>query len=266
MTTTIADGLYAWQPDTGLRRDRPDRATLLAADSWLVQEGTCRGLDLHRARFTGACADAGSYQSEVDGFWPDMLDLLPRTGNWFPRVELVRVPDGHRLRLRIRGAPPRAREITVWAGRGDPRAVPRRKGPDLELLNTLSHEAAEAGAGEALLTTPSGLVLEGSRSCLLWWEGTTLCVPDARLRVLPSITGALIRHAAAEQGITVASRRRRLPDLAGREVWLANALHGIRAVTAWIGSPITPGEAVRAPSWQRWWDAAAVPLPELGSP
>ncbi|GLY70564.1 aminotransferase class IV [Amycolatopsis taiwanensis] len=260
--TGPATGLYAWRRGSGLRPDGDEAARLLVADSWLVQDGASRGLDLHRARFTAGCAGTGEAKlSEVDSFWSAMLGLLPRRGDWFPRVELVSAADGHRLRLRVRPAPARTTEVAVWAGRGDPRAVPQRKGPDLDLLGGLRREAAEVGAGEALLTTPSGLVLESSQSGLLWWEDDTLCVPGPRLRVLPSVTVALIRRTAARQGITVAARRRRLADLAGREVWLANALHGIRPVSGWVGSTVEAGPSVRAPHWQRWWAAAAVALP-----
>ncbi|ALG14890.1 aminotransferase class IV [Kibdelosporangium phytohabitans] len=235
--------------------------TLVAADSWLVQDGAVRGLGLHRSRFTSACAGTGAIElSEIDKFWPAVVDQLPRRGAWFPRVELVRTPNGYQLRLRIRQAPARTGEVKVWIGRGDPRQTPRRKGPDLAMLGELHAEAMRFGADEALLTTPSGLVLEGSRCGLVWWEGNTLCVPDGHLRVLPSVTVTLIRRAALGQGIAIAGRRRRLAELADREVWMVNALHGIRPVTGWIGGP-RAGAAVRAPCWQRWWAGAAVALP-----
>jgi branched-subunit amino acid aminotransferase/4-amino-4-deoxychorismate lyase len=255
--------VLTWHPAAGLRPDQSGPAVLVAADSWLAENGKARGLDLHRARFTAACVEAGGLQpSEVDRFWRAVLIRLPRTGEWFPRAELVAEPAGTRLRLRIRPAPARTAEAVVWAGAGgDPRAVPRRKGPDLDRLAAICRRAAVAGANEALLTTPSGLVLEGANSALLWWEGDRLCVPDPSLRLLPSVTAALIRREAGERGIEVHHSRRRLAELAGREVWLANALHGIRPVAGWVGSTVPTGVPARAAQWRHWWDTCAEVLP-----
>ena len=121
-----------------------------------------------------------------------------------------------------------------------------------------------------MLTTPSGYVLEGATSSLLWWEGDRLCVPDPHLRVLPSVTATLVRWTAEEHGIEVRRRRRRVHELAGREVWVVNALHGIRPVMAvqaygagrvgWIGTDVAVGQADRAPAWHAWWRGSAKPL------
>ncbi|WP_211225460.1 aminotransferase class IV [Amycolatopsis nigrescens] len=256
--------VWGWRQGHGLRPADAGPARLLVADSWLLEHGRMRGLEPHRRRFAAGCADAGGPEpSEVDDFWQAAVARLPRAGTWFPRVELVAAPGGAQLRLRVRPAPARTEQVVVWVhGEGDPRAVPRRKGPDLDRLGELRHRAVEAGANEALLTTGSGYVLEAATSSVLWWEGDQLCLPDPSWRVLPSVTVALIRQAAAERGITVRSSRRRLSELAGREVWLANALHGIRPVTAWAGSDVPAGPAVRAPSWRRWWQEAAVALPK----
>lgn len=258
--------IYTWRSGSGLRPERPDQpapAALLVADSWLVLDGQSRGLESHRSRFTRACTAAGGVAPlDVGGYWQAMLAVMPRTGAWFPRLELVSGEGGRRLRLQVRPAPARQSDVTVLARRGDPRRFPRRKGPDLGLLAELGRRAADAGAGEALLTTRSGIVLEGTRSGLLWWENDTLCVVDPALRRLRSVTVELIVRAATARGITVAPRRRRVADLAGREVWLVNALHGIRPVSAWVGSTIEPGAASRAEYWREWWEGAAVSLPD----
>jgi hypothetical protein len=44
-------------------------------------------------------------------------------------------------------------------------------------------------------------------------------------------------------------------------VWLVNALHGIRPVTAWTARPMSPAPAVRAPEWRNWLDDIMEPLP-----
>lgn len=225
--------------------------TLLVADSWLVENGRVRALDLHQQRFTEACAEFGV---RVTSFWQDAIARLPRTGDWFPRVELV---DGH-LRLHIRTAPERLDTAKVWvSGEPDPRRHPRRKGPDLDRLAELRQAGARLGAQEVLLTDPTGVVLEAANSSLLWWEGEELCLPDPELPVLPGVTVALVRRFAERHGVPVRHRRRRLAELSGREVWLANALHGIRPVTGWIGTDQPVGAPERCARWRQWWLTSA---------
>lgn len=166
-----------------------------------------------------------------------MADTLPRTGEWFPRVELG--PRSLELRLLLRHAPPLGAGVRVWAaGQSDPRIVPRRKGPDLGTLARVRERAAGQGAEEAVLVVPSGTVLEAATASVLWWEDDTLCLPPPRLPVLPGVTVALVQERARRDGIHVAHRERTVAELDGREVWLVNALHGIRPVTGWTGGTL----------------------------
>jgi branched-subunit amino acid aminotransferase/4-amino-4-deoxychorismate lyase len=236
---------------------------LLIADSWLLEHGTVRGLELHEQRFLAGCTTSGIEPAEVAEFWRALRDRVPRTGVWFPRAELVA---GAGLRLRLRPAPPRTSEVSVLVHSGpDTRQAPRRKGPDLDRLGALRQRAVEAGAHEALLVTRSGVVLEGATSSLLWWDDDVLCAPDTTLRVLPGVTAELIRRAALTRGSTVRRRRARLSDLAGRETWLVNALHGIRPVARWVGAAVPTGAPVRAAAWRQWWSDSAQPLPALAA-
>lgn len=167
------------------------------------------------------------------------------------------------MRLLLRPAPPLTAEVRVWAaGQPDPRTVPRRKGPDLDALARVRRRAAGADADEAVLIAPSGLVLEAANSSLFWWEDDALCLPPPRLPLLAGVTMALVQERAARTGVRVAHRERSLAELAGREVWLVNALHGIRPVAAWTGRPMTPGQAVHAPEWRKWLDSLLEPLPD----
>ncbi|WP_043632330.1 aminotransferase class IV [Nonomuraea candida] len=238
----------------------PVEDDLLAADSWLVVDGAARFLADHGRRFRAACEAAAAAGELVAAMWRAAVAALPREGDWFPRVELSASGE---LRLRLRTAPPRGGRLTVWAGPpGDPRRAPRVKGPDLALLARLRAEALRHGAHEALITTADGWVVEGATTSLLWWEDGTLCAPPDELPALPGVTAARLRRRAAELGIPVARRRRRVPDLAGREIWLVNALHGIRPVRGWAAPGLPgPGPAAMAPSWQAWLARQAEPLP-----
>ncbi len=222
-----------------------------------------RGFARHRERFLRACSECGGPPPRrLREFWQDMTAALPRTGEWFPRVELS--AGSMELRLLLRHAPPLGSEVRVWAaGQSDPRAVPRRKGPDLDTLARIRRRASDAGAEEAVLIAPSGVVLEAATASVLWWEDDTLCLPPPRLPVLPGVTVGLVQERAQRTGIRVAHRERTVAELDGREVWLVNALHGIRPVTGWTARPMRAAPAVREPEWRTWLDDVMEPLPEI---
>jgi branched-subunit amino acid aminotransferase/4-amino-4-deoxychorismate lyase len=210
---------------------------LLAADSWLVEDGHARAVDRHWARFSAACGiELAELRAEVER-------AVPAQGRWFPRVELH--ADGE-LAFHVRPAPPREPTVSAWIADDDPRTTPRVKGPDLERLAALRGRAATHGAQEAVIADSEGRLLEGAYTSLLWWEGETLCAVPDDAPILPGITRALLIELAG----AVELRRPAPQDLAGRETWLVSALHGIRAVTRWVGGP-EPGDARRAAEWQR---------------
>ncbi len=234
---------------------------LLAADSWLVDEGRVRGHDAHWARFAGWCEELRVAPSEIARFRAAVTAALPRAGRWFPRVALVGSAGGRagaaQLVLGLRPAQTLMREARVLiADPGDLRSHPRRKGPDLPLLLALREQAIGAGADELVVRDGGGRLLEGALHSLLWWEGDVLCsAPDER--TLPSVTRALLFAIAHERGVEV-RRRSPLPDeLAGREAWLANAAHGICVVSSWEPAGPAPGAADRAPDWRAALDATA---------
>ena len=251
--------LLRWQPGAGLRPvPAEDTGTLLVADSWLVDGGRVRGLDEHRQRFTGACA-ALVAPAELAAFWSAVVAVLPRRGAWFPRAELV-ARRGPCLQLRVRVAPPIRDRVSVWVHDGpDPRRHPRCKGPDLARLAALRARAEAAGAHEALITAGDGIVVEGATTSVLWWEGGALCTPSPRLRVLDGVTSGLIQREAAARGVRVRQRQARLASLAGREVWMVNALHGIRPVTGWLGARVEAGPPVLATQLRAWLAGQAEP-------
>jgi branched-subunit amino acid aminotransferase/4-amino-4-deoxychorismate lyase len=234
----------------------PVTAALDVAESWLVQHGRVRGLELHLARFASAAADAGMPGAVPDALPGALRRALPSRGRQFPRLELRR--DGE-IRLAIRAAPPRVPTVVVWDPPvPDPRCAPRRKGPDLERLGTLRAEAERHGAGEALLADADGGLLEGAYTSLLWWEDDTLCAVPDDAPILDGVTRRLLLGLAARSGEDVVLRRPEPGELAGREVWLTSALHGIRAVTGWTGGA-PAGPARRAEAWQVRLDALAEP-------
>lgn len=259
--------IFASQPGGPLIASNPADKPLIVADSWLVNDGRVRAIDRHRRRFFRACLDEAVLSlDQLWTFWEAALEELPRQGRWFPRVELCDDSSAP-LRLRVRPAPPAAAEVSVWvANLPDSRIASHRKGPDLAVLAEVRARAARWGAQEALLTTRSGVVLEAANSSVLWWEGNDLCVPSLTLPTLEGVTSGLILERAQRIGLRVVFQRGTPAHLDSHEVWLVNALHGIRPVTEWPGSSLWAGAAVHAAKWQSWLAGLIEPLPTSPAP
>lgn len=266
------EALFAWSPAGRRLLPVPAGSHVVdVADSWLVDEGLVRGLPYHAERFTESCRrrhDVAAAQATE--FLCAAGREVPRTGRWFPRVEFEA---GAGFRLRLRAAPEPVRGVVLrCAGEPDTRRDPTVKGPDLPMLIGMRRAAAPLGAGEVLLLSGSGTVLEGALSAVLWWRGDALCAPPLSLPVLPSVTRRLLLQIAAEIGIEVRLETCRAEDLDGVELWTASALHGIRPVTSWSGASLTAAPARRAVAWQPLLTAKAVPVGEaveavaLGTP
>lgn len=212
-------------------------ASLLVADSWLVDKGGVIAPDKHFARFQTSCqAQTNHPPSDIEQFWQAVLRFFPKEGRWFPRVELILVGDQPCFALRVRGASPPSTEVRlVLSTQPDPRQSPGVKGPDLELLGRLRQEVIAQGGDEGVLISPEGLVREGLTTSLVWWEGHTLCLPALTDPVLPGITRQLVVEIAKTLGTPIAYRRVRQADLHKKPLWALNALHGIRQVVEIFG-------------------------------
>jgi branched-subunit amino acid aminotransferase/4-amino-4-deoxychorismate lyase len=259
-----------WQAGTLVPRDDCDVAPAIVevADSWLVEQGAVRGLELHRERFLTSIPRARGRGLHVDAFWNAAVASIPREGSWFPRVELREQLGMPQLLFRLREAPALQRSVilTTHTGR-DPRIAATIKGPDLASMVRLRTEAQRRGADEAVIVSPGGHIVEGSTTSIVWWEGGTLCVVDRALPRIPSTTERTVVALATALGIDVEERLARPEQLDGREVWAVNALHGIRIVTAWHAGPLsTAEEPGRLSRWRLRMDALRRPLPEADDP
>ena len=62
---------------------------MAAADSFLVNEGRVRSLQAHYARFASWVEKAApQLKTQLAPFFEQVSAALPRTGRWFPRIEL----------------------------------------------------------------------------------------------------------------------------------------------------------------------------------
>ena len=182
---------FRWRDGALVARDDCDiaPAAVEAADSWLVTEGRVLALDVHRGRFFTAIPRGRYRQLDPSAFWDAAIAAIPRTGDWFPRVELRSRLGGPELLFRLREAPARHRSIVLSTFHGrEPRRSPRVKGPDLEAMLRLRTEAQSGGADEAVLLSPEGWVAEGSTTCLAWWRGDALAIPSPAIARIDSVT------------------------------------------------------------------------------
>lgn len=235
-----------------------DAAPATIVDSWHALDGRIRGLDRHRTRFASACAAWTVRVPAEDALWRAVRAAMPPVGSWFPRIELVDTGAQALIQLRVRPAPPLADSAVVWvADLPDPRTHPQLKGPDLPALLELREQAGQYGASEAILCDEQGAVIEAATSNVLWWDGETLCLPDRAMPALRGVTEQLVIAEAHRRGIPLSYQRRTAVELRHCEVWLTNALHGIRPVLSWrpgTGGLAATGWTVsqRARRWQEW--------------
>lgn len=257
--------VHLWREDRLEPRDDCDvlPATIEAADSWLVADGRVRALELHRTRFMTSIPRGRYRQLDPGAFWQASIAALPRTGSWFPRVELRTQLLRPQLLLRVREAPELKTSIALATHTGaDPRTAPRFKGPDLEAMTRLRTDAQARGADEAVLLDPEGHVGEGSTTSLAWWRDDALCVPSAGIERIDGVTLRSVVALATALGVDVRHEAVAPDRLDGLEVWALNALHGIRVVTAWIEGPAVSQRPGRRDAWQARLDALRHPLPE----
>jgi branched-subunit amino acid aminotransferase/4-amino-4-deoxychorismate lyase len=234
-------------------------AAIIAADSWLVTEGTVLALDLHRQRFFHA---ANGLIDDLDRFWSTSIAAIPRTGDWFPRVELQLRGAAPLAVFRLRSAPELSRSVRLASHLGaDPRTAPRIKGPDTAALLRIRTEAQASGAGEAVILSPDGFVVEGAYSAIFWWRGDVLCAPSPELDRVASVTARSVIALATALAVETHYESIVPAELDGCEIWAVSALHGIRIVTAWISGPAPAELPGRLSTWRSRLHRLRQPLP-----
>lgn len=194
-----------------------------------VRGGQIPFLARHVARLTAGCHRA------------DLLapprDLAERAAS-----HAMRVPADRVMRVEWNGAALR------WDDRDRPRAHPMRvavveiphpgypvKSVERVAFDVAGEQAARAGADEPLLRTADGYVAETARFAIAWIDGSSLRVPELELNILPSLGRARVLELAASLGLVAAPGRYRLDALAGRAVFLVNAVRGVVPVESLDG-------------------------------
>jgi len=257
------ESIYRWQDGELVALDYCDPAdtSIAVADSWLVTQGQALALGLHRDRFLSGMSETARDSTRAEAFWDSAIDLIPREGDWFPRVEFLRRADAGSLIFRLRDSPDRHNNLieATWM-QGDPRTNPRVKGPDLETMTRVRTSVQTRGAKEAVLLTDDGYVIEDLHGGLLWWRGDILCGPPAHFDRVDSVTVRSALALAAALGVETYEEAVTPAELAGTELWSLNALHGIRIVTRWIDGPELAQLPGRLSLWRARLDALRKPV------
>jgi branched-subunit amino acid aminotransferase/4-amino-4-deoxychorismate lyase len=213
---------------------------VVAADSFVVDQGKVIGYDRHLSRFAEAITDAGfSLEAELAEFISHCEMWIPREGRWFPRFDLVASPEGHYFRYHHRLAPAQQETASLIVAPSDTRLVPHRKGPDLERMGDLRWWAYSRGAQEALILSPDGIVVEGAYSAIavIDHDSNEFAITPKSFRRVPSITEGIVCGLVDEAGLSVVQKNHTIAQLEGKEVWVLSALHGIRIATDIAGGP-----------------------------
>jgi len=93
--------------------------------------------------------------------------------------------------------------------------------------------ARRIGANDAVLLTADGIVAEGTAWNLFWWENGSLRTPAADLGILPGLGRARIMELT-----DVKEERVPVGAIAGRSLFIVNAVRGIVEVGVFDGAPV----------------------------
>ena len=197
----------------------------------------------HLARLVRSAANL-RLEVDLDAARAEVAALLDRAGAVDGTVRLLVTRGGRRVVV-LAPLPGTAPTVALATVEYAPSRV-------LDAVKSLSYAAnmlatrlaREAGAGEALLVTPEGRVLEGPTSALFYVLDGALHTPPLADHVLDSITR---RHVLAVTGATEPTLSRdALPDL--DELFLASTTRQVQPVSAIDGRalPAAPGPLTAA--------------------
>src|ERR1051325_7081930 len=130
----------------------------------------------------------------------------------------------------------------------EPHQPYRHKTTDRDCFLDARDEAERAEADDALLLTHAGFVAEGTVWNGFWWAGDMLRTPALDLGILPGIGRARVLELVPR----VDPGRYARPQVAGKSLFLTNAVRGVVPIASLDGSP-TPPDPRTAELAGRFW-------------
>ncbi len=220
-----------------------DKAGYGLIETMRVHDGRIPFLDRHLARLARSVAELGLPRPKQD--IAALVAPFSGTGNAVLRVEVL---DG-RASVTVREPPPLAPPALITAS--EPHQSYPHKTTERDCFTDAGREAEVAEADDALLLTPEGWVAEGTVWTVFWWDGDALRTPALDLGILPGVgrTRVLELEKRADQG------RYRKQALAGKSLFLTNAVRGIVPIASLDGVPV-PADSRSAELARRFWPDA----------
>jgi branched-subunit amino acid aminotransferase/4-amino-4-deoxychorismate lyase len=208
-----------------------------------VREGRIPFLERHLARLGRSLGELGLPKPSQDV--AALVRPFAGTGDAVLRIEVQR----GRASLTVRELPVLAPPAVITAS--EPHQPYPHKTTERDCFADAGQEAEVAEVDDALLLTPEGWVAEGTAWTVFWWAGDTLRTPALDLGILPGIGRARILELVqrVEQG------RYSEHVLAGKSLFLANAVRGIVPLASLDGAPV-PADTRTADLARRFWPPA----------
>jgi branched-subunit amino acid aminotransferase/4-amino-4-deoxychorismate lyase len=198
-----------------------------------ARNGRVPWLGRHLGRLYGAIAALG-LSDPAD----DVGDLVRAAGGPGDRVVRLEVRGGHAELTTRQVNTDRAPAVIVSDVLHEPYPY---KTTRREPFGRALAGARRRGMDDALLLTAAGFVAEGTAWSLFWWNGTGgggggLCTPAAELGILPGLGRRRVMELTEvrEEQVPVSA-------LAGRSLFLVNAVRGIVEIGSLQGVPV-PGD------------------------
>jgi branched-subunit amino acid aminotransferase/4-amino-4-deoxychorismate lyase len=190
-----------------------------------AREGRVPWLGRHLARLRASLTALGA--PEPAG---DLADLVRSAVGQRDRVVRLQLTGGH-VEVATREVNAEQSISVVVAGQVHqpyPHKTTRREQFGRALAN-----ARRIGVSDAVLVTADGFVAEGTAWNLFWWENGSLCTPAADLGILPGLGRTRIMEMTdvREERVPVAA-------LAGRSLFIANAVRGIVEIGVFEGASV----------------------------
>lgn len=204
-----------------------------------VKEGRVPWLGRHLARLKASLAALGA--PEPSGDLAELVRLAAGTGDRVVRLQLIA---GH-PEITTRDVSAQQPLNVVVAGEVHqpyPHKTTRREQFGRALAN-----ARRVGAHDAVLVSADGFVAEGTAWNLFWWDDGSLCTPAQDLGILPGLGRQRVMELT-----DVKEARVPVAALAGRSLFLTNAVRGIVEIGVFAGTPV-PRDPRTAELAARFW-------------
>jgi len=189
------------------------------------RDGRLPWLGRHLARMRASVTALGLANPPVD-----IADLARIAAGPGERVVRLELRDGH-VEVSTR-AVTEQRSVALMVSDEAYRPYPHKSTCREQFGRSLAN-ARRLGVDDALLVTTDGYVAEGTAWSLFWWDNGTLFTPAEELGILPGIGRSRIMELT---GVTEA--RVQVSALAGKSMFLVNAVRGIVEISGLQGEPV----------------------------